>query len=166
LAFDADEFYTNDYVKYLNELMAEGKADIIRICGSNFAFSFKWRFVVRGTEVSCTRTIYKKTPSLFFVPTSQPRNAGNVIVEDRNKLGRFHYNWVKPRERLLIRHRTSGFKPGMLKWFNKNWDTIELKDGRKYEFYNGNFVLKRYDGKHPEILADHPWKDVEDVRKI
>jgi hypothetical protein len=166
LALDADEFYTNDHIKYLNNLMNDNKADIVISCGHQFAFGFKWKFVTNGNDPTCTRHILKKTPNLFFVPTSNPRNAGKIIVKDENRLGRFHYNWVKPKERMRIRHRTSGFYPNMLQWFDSNWDRLKLKDGKRYNYYGGHFILKRYNKEHPEVLDNHPWKNEEDIRKI
>ena len=133
---------------------------------NDFAFGFKWVFIQNGMRRDGKDHIVKKTPNLYFIPTHQYRNVGPLNLADRNYLGRAHYKWVKPTERMRIRMETSGFVSGMIKWFNKNWDSMELKNGAVYNYYSGKFVLKRYEGDHPEILHDHHWKEVEDVRRI
>lgn len=162
---DADEFYFDEHIERLNELMKEGKADILGSYGHDFAFSFKWKFIQNNMEVSGKEHILKKTPNLYFVPTHKPKNVGPLNLANKNYLGRYHYKWVKPTERMRIRHKTSGFHKGMLEWFDKNWDSIELKEGESYRFYGGYFILKRYGGNHPESLNGHPWRDIEDIRR-
>lgn len=77
-----------------------------------------------------------------------------------------HYVWVKPSERMAIRFKTSKFYSNMYKWFQNNWNNIELVDGKEYEFYAGHFKLKRYTGEHPEILRSHQWYNIEDIRNL
>lgn len=166
ISLDADEFYFNEHIERLNELMREGKADVLGSYGYDFAFGFKWKFLKSGAEINGKKHILKKTPKLFFIPTHKAKNVGPVEIINTNYVGRHHYVWLKSKDRMKIRMRTSGFYGEMVEWFNKNWDSIELKDGKRYEYYGGKFTLKRYDGNHPEILNDHTWKDVEDVRKI
>lgn len=166
ISLDADEFYFNDHIERLNLLMKEGKADVIGSYGLHFAFSFKWRMVVNNKMVKGKNHVLKKTSNLYFIPTHRPRNIGPICVENKEYVGLAHYMWVKPTDKMRTRHKTSGFVPGMVEWFNKNWDTVELKDGAAYDYYLGKFILNRYDGNHPEILNNHPWKNIEDVRRI
>lgn len=56
--------------------------------------------------------------------------------------------------------------PGMLEWFDKYWDSFELEDGKEYPHYAGKFTLYRYDGEHPSVLDNHPWRHVEDIRSL
>ena len=62
--------------------------------------------------------------------------------------------------------RTSKFYKGMLEWFDENWDNIELGEDKTITFVDKLQVLKRYDGEHPPILDDHPWRHIEDIRRI
>lgn len=163
---DADEFYFDEHINILNELMKEGKVDVIGSYGYDFAFGFKWKFLKRGTEITGRKHILKKTPNLFFVPTHNPKNFGPIEVSDVNYVGRHHYPWVKPNDRMEIRMRTSNFHRGMLDWFNINWDSIKLEDNKSYDYFGGKFILERYEGNHPEILNGHSWKDINDIRKV
>lgn len=166
IALDTDEFYFNEHIDSLNELMKEGKGDVLGSYGYSFAFGFKWRFIQNNVNIDGRRHILKKTANLIFVPTHRPKNFGPVEIIDKKHIGMFHYKWVKPTKRMLIRHKTSGFHPNMLKWFEENWNKIELKNNDISTFYGGTFMLEKYNGKHPEILYKHPWKNINDVRKV
>jgi len=165
ISLDSDEFYFDDHIDRLNLIMKENTADVIGSYGYTFAFGFKWRLINKKLPMTGKKHILKKTKDMYFIPTHKPKNIGSVEILNKEFLGRFHYKWVKPTDRMRIRHRTSGFYKGMLKWFDNNWDNIKLVDGKTYDYYGGSFSLKRYDGKHPEILKEHKWVDVEDVRK-
>lgn len=160
---DADEFYFDEFIAEANELMREEKADFIKSIGYTFAFSFKW-----SIDFGCNSPnpfIVKKIEGFHFIPTHKWIGHGKNIMTIPLK-GRHHYAWVKLRERILLRMRTSERYPDMEGWFNKYWDNFMLEDGREYPCYAGKFTLHRYEGKHPAILDNHPWKDVEDIRKL
>lgn len=164
IPLDADDFFIDKWIVEANELMAENYKDLISIYSYNFAFGFKWRIEFNFIQNS-RPIIMKKTKELHFIPTAKHAGAGkNQIVKSGVK--RFHYMWVKPKARMLIRMQTSGRYPNMVDWFNKNWDRFELKDGKSYPSYRGEFTLRRYEREHPSILNTHPWRNVEDIRKL
>jgi len=165
LILDADEFFTDEWIEMANDLMKEGKADLISTTGCRaFGISFKWR-IIFGTEKPA-EIIIKKTESLKFWPSHQMSGVG------RNKVnipdgGRFHYMWVKPMRRMQLRMQKLAMYEGMFKWFREGWLILEPEDGKKYECYGGSsFVLRRYDGEHPVILDNHPWRYVKDIRRV
>ena len=164
IKLDADEFLFDNHIENLNTLMKESKVDVLGSYGTCFAFGFKWKFAPKGDELWGKKHIFKVTPELFFIPTCSAQNVGPVEFVDKESFDVCHYTWVRPRERVRLQIGTSGFYPDMLEWFDSNWDTLELKDGKQYDYYNDYFTLKRYDGKHPETLDEHPWLNVEDVR--
>lgn len=160
---DADEFFTDEWIAETNEIMREGKADYIKALGYGFAFGFRWR--IDFGEIQPRAVIVKKTEGLYFKPTHHYVNPGkNMITIPR--IGHYHYYWLKPRGRMRMRMRTSSMYPNMLKWFDTNWDNFKLEDSKEYPCYIGNFILHKYEDRHPSILDDHPWKDVDDIRKL
>lgn len=163
IQLDADEFFLDEWIAEANELMREGKADLIKAVNYEFAISFKWR--VERERQRVKPIIIKKTEKLYFFPTHKPINPGeNVIIIPG--IGCHHYDWVKPSERMLIRMRTSGMYSGMVEWFKKVWQKIEPEDGKKYSSYAGHFTLRQYEGHHPAMLDNHPWRHVKDVRRL
>lgn len=166
LPFDADDFYFDEYIKNIIEITDDGKIDFLKASGPNFAFSFNWQFIQNEIVYYLPQVLFKKTKKLKFRPTHKPINHGENIVLDESGKWLNHYKWVKPTSRMLLRHKTSGFFNGMLKWFNKNWNTIELRDNNRVNYYGGYFILKKYDGPHPRVLSDHPWRNIEDVRQL
>jgi len=160
ISLPADTFYSNSVIDKMNRLMGDEKIDCLSVSLLMFAFGFKWTFGEQPFKV-----IFKKNSTLHFRPTCTPKGFGmaEVILDD---ISGHHYCWVKPRERMRVRMRTSGMYPNMLNWFDKNWDEFKLENGKDYPGYNGNFTLCRYEGNHPSILDNHPWRNVEDIRKI
>ncbi len=164
--FDADEYYYDHYIKKLIEITEDGKIDVLTSSGPNFAFSFKWKLIMSSSPLKYKQIFFKKNRRLKFIKTHKPVNPGpnHIIDESANCLT--HYKWVRPTQRMLIRHQTSGFYSGMLEWFNEKWEKIELIENKNNDYYGGKFWLERYDGPHPSVLKDHPWYNVEDIRKF
>ena len=164
--FDADEFFTEGFIEEANALMKEGKVDFLDTEQYVFAFSFNWLINIQPAGRHGRHVFYKVTDELKFAPTHRPLNIGpNKIVKNTKDI--FHYTWVRPTSRVRTRMKTSGFVPGMLEWFNKYWDNIELVENKPQPSHLGTtFTLTRYDGEHPPILDNHPWRHVEDVRRV
>ncbi len=60
-----------------------------------------------------------------------------------------------------------GLYKAMPAWFDENWDKIKLIDGEKFHYVHPEpFTVKRYDGPHPFLLTSHPWRHIEDIRKL
>lgn len=166
LPIDADEFYFDDYIKKLKEITEEGKIDYLIGTGPNMAFSFNWRLILNGIEYHRPDILVKKTKKLRFIPTHHPKKHGPNKIFDSSGDCFVHYKWIRPTERLYIRHQTSGFYPNMEEWFLNNWNIIELIENKKIKYYGGYFYLQKYDGPHPEILKEHPWRNINDIRNL
>ncbi len=67
---------------------------------------------------------------------------------------------------MRTRMRTSKMYPDMLSWFDENWDTIKLENSKEQSHYAGKLILSKYNGKHPSVLDNHPWRYVEDIRRL
>jgi len=160
ISLTGDHYFLDDFIPKANRLMKDGRMDYLSVELLRFIFGFKWTI---GTQPS--KLIFKKVPTLRFYPTSKPTGFGPAKVQ-LDGISCHHYTWVKPRARMRMRMRTSGFYKGMLEWFDKNWDKIELAEGRAFNFVHKSFILRSYDGKHSTILDNHPWRHVEDIRRI
>lgn len=160
---DADEFFSDECIKSMNEIMDKNKIDIISPLSSKFAFGFKW--LIDFGKLQPRRLAVKKTEGLYFRPTHHYVNPGKSTITFLQG-SHYHYCWLKPRERMRLRMRTSGMYPNMLKWFDENWDNFELENGKEYSGYVGKFILHRYEGNHPSVLDNHHWRDVEDMRRL
>jgi len=155
-----DHYFLNGFIPKVNQLMKDGKMDYLSVELLRFIFGFKWTV---GTQPS--KLIFKKVPTLRFYPTARPAGFGSIEVH-LDGISCHHYTWVKPRVRMRMRMRTSGFYKGMLKWFDENWDSTELSEGKTFTFVCKPYILKKYNGEHPSILDNHPWRHIEDIREI
>lgn len=163
IILDADEFYTDVCIAEMNDIMRENKIETIFIETNFFIFSFKWSMDFGAT--SSIEIVVKKIDGFYFAPTSKRINAGRRIASI-DGFNRFHYMWLKPKARLLTRMQTSMRYPGMVNWFEEAWRDMRLEDGLLYKSYNKDFTLHRYDGEHPSILDDHPWRHIDDIRSL
>ena len=159
IPLDADEFYMDDFIVKLKQIMDEGKVDYLRSEGLQFIFSFKWTYCTHVKMV-----LLKKVSGLHFTPHHKPQGFGPVsmlIAGDNHH----HYSWVKSKERMKLRMR-GGIYKDMPAWFDANWDRIKLADGESFHYVHlGAFTVKKYDGPHPSLLDKHPWRHIEDIRK-
>lgn len=160
IKLDADEFYFEGFIGKMNDIMDEGDVDYLETNALVFAFSFKWSFNIHKRQIIC-----KKTSELCFVPTSRPIGYGLNIIR-ANGINVHHYTFVKPRERMRVRMATSKMYKGMLEWFDANWDTIELGESKPFNYADKSYIFKRYEGTHPESLNNHPWRHIDDVRRL
>lgn len=160
---DADKILFEDSVVLLKDMMDEGKADTIKFFGKHFAFSFSWELWINNKN-QMRDYVFKKKAGMYFKPTHNHVGAGPEVVLEGTHF--HHYKWLKPAERMRIRHQTSGMVPGMLKWFKQNWHKIQLVDSKRQPFYLGHFELRRYNGRHPNILDYHSYRCIEDVRSL
>ena len=160
ISLAADEFYPNSTIDEMNHLMDEGRMDYFKLGMLEFAFGFKWTFAKQERV-----PIRKKTAELCYYPTCKAVGFGPMAIKSEG-IGGHHYTFVKPKERMRLRMRTSGMYEGMLEWFDANWDKVELSDEAIFKYIHKSFVLKRYDGSHPSILDGHPWRHIEDIRRI
>jgi hypothetical protein len=161
---DADKILFEDSIDLLNEYMAEGKLETIKFFGAHFAFSFDWILEING-KFQMRDYVFKKMPGMYFKPTHNHQNAGKEHVIIGLKMFH-HYKWLKSAARMKVRHKTSGMYPGMLQWFKQNWTKIKLVAEMPQKLYHGNFVLRMYDGDHPKILDDHPFRHIKDIRAL
>jgi hypothetical protein len=163
---DADQFYFDNYIKRIKEVAEEGKIDYLMSSGIILAFSFKWRIIFNNVNIHSFQTLFKKNNRLKFIPTHRPINNGPIKVYDDDGKSLIHYMWIRPNDRILLRLKTARNGKKRSKWYKNYWDKIELVENKMYKYLDGYFYLKQYNGAHPEILRNHPWRNIEDIRKL
>lgn len=163
LILDADDFFIDGWIKNANAIMQEGKVDLIYVNSYDFLFGFNW--IMDFGKSSLRPIIIKKTEGLKFVPTHTIKEEGNH-THISGGISRYHYKWLKPKERIRIRMKTSRRGSQAVEWFESIWCKMELEADKIYPCYNGKFTLRRYDGVHPSILKNHPWRNVGDIREL
>lgn len=159
IPFDCDEFFLDNWMKQIQELMKYG-VDVIRARALNFAFGFDWLIDFGASRERFV--VFRKVKGLRFKPSHRPFGCGTNEGKIPG-IGFHHYAWLKRWERLLIRIE-NGRRPHMTEWLKKNWEKIVLEEGTIYEHGTDRFGLKRFHGDHPELLENHPWRYIEDIR--
>lgn len=160
IPFDTDEFYTDSFIDIMNDVMREGEVDILSWTGLWFAYGFRWYFA-KVAKVA----LLKKVSGAYFISLHKPRRFGQnrMTIE---KLSCHHYCWVKTKDRMIRRAGIGNYR-GMDRWFERNYDKIKLAEGEKIHYVqNQVFTLKKYNGSHPSVLDDHPWRNVDDIRRL
>jgi len=67
----------------------------------------------------------------------------------------------------MFRRARIGIYKGMREWFESNYDKIKLTEGSRIHYVNNQtFTIKEYKGLHPSVLDNHPWRYVEDIRRL
>ena len=164
IPLDVDEYYSDSFLDEINTLTSLRIADHLTGQGHLYGFSFNWRIVFGDNPIWKKDILFKVVPSFKFTPTHKPKGQGkNKIISLENNI--YHYTWVKPASRMKIRMQTSSFYPGMPKWFENNWNKIELIDGKPQQSHKGvTLTLNKYNGTHPSVLDSHPWRYINDIR--
>ncbi len=114
--------------------------------------------------------IGKKTHPRLFYKDGSPYNN----IKHYKDIILFHYTFIKPSERMKARWEMSverGYPNEKYKF--EKFMTLKWKDDKDIfnkkqaiENITGKQGFNIYKGAHPEILENHPWRNVEDIRKL
>jgi len=169
--WDDDCFYMEKELSTLRIAMEATENDSISFANRNFIYNFRFNSMERGLIIS-----YRIVDGLRFTGVS------NVHYSDGRRIGaqhiegvtRFHYNYVKKPERMKARFVMSvekGTKESVGRyeqWMSVRWDKDEdiFKSRAIVESIRPGEGLNIYNGMHPEAVANHPWRQIDDVRKL
>lgn len=177
LYWDDDAFFFESDLKKLKEVMLNAKHDTVAFQEKyfiyNFRFSFTsnitcnwpdsphWNRITDGMYLTGVRNVYYKNKKRY----SDVHWVDDVIQH--------HYSYVKLPERMRARWVMSVEKGvwqsrhRFSEWMAATWKDDEdfLRQGESLTAYP-NHSIEIYKGYHPEVLADHPWKDIDDIREI
>jgi glycosyltransferase involved in cell wall biosynthesis len=142
---DDDEIFHPEHLEFMRGYLSVSKENSFRMTGYNFVNSFDWYYVVHnmrlfrvkeGMNYHGPNSMQLNNDKTFYATAKSP-----VIPE----VIRYHYSYVRKPERLEIKQKQAMEFQNKFPW---------IKDG---QFVTRDGVeFKRFDGKHPKILKDHP----------
>jgi len=168
--WDDDLLFMEKDLQKIKYAMRHSKEDSLDFQCRHFIYNFKFNILGRGTA-NCYRItdgLYLKRVSRAYYKDRRPYS---IAYPDDITL--FHYSYVKRTERMKARFVLSAEKgtPGAMEKF-ETWKSIAWD---KEEDILENGVLRKiiprgelniYRGPHPEALDDHPWRHIDNARKV
>jgi len=182
---DVDEFYTKEQKKELKKILKATQKDYLRVHNRMFIYNFV--YYIDGIHGRFYR--YKEGMKFGFYGQHPCYKDGIEYVNCKEKIGSvleddpmFHYSFVRKTSRewkrrimeVKGRRRTKGIyawiNKSYLKWDEKNAEKIYEQNkvlfGKYGWFSNDGRIIKKYTGLHPEILMNHPYRHIQDIRKL
>lgn len=181
IQWDDDTFFFNDDLPKIRKILEFTDKDTVMFRERRFAYNFRFSLLApknRVGGIKCQRITdgcgYKSGIShLHYKDGSKYINkaARRLLVPD---IVYHHYPYVRTSGRVKFRYDISVNKGVIsnkntfeiwkrIKW-NEDEDILKQEnDFRKVIGGVGKFEI--YNGKHPEILEDHPWRHTNDVRR-
>lgn len=169
--WDDDIFFLNNDLQKIRQAMETTGRDSLGIDTRHFFYNF--RFNIRQNDTGWAFRIkegsYLKGVSAHHYKDGSPYNCFQLD----SSITAFHYGYVKRSKRMKARwvlsleKGTEASRYRFEKWMAVSWRKDEdIYEGR--DVLAGMLVggeLNVYNGKHPEVLNDHPWRYIDDVRK-
>jgi len=178
-----DQFYFDEDLEKIRNTLKTTAGNRVWFTGRRFIYNFRFN-VLEQTPKHAAMTISRITPGCYYVPIhhlcyKNGRRYSQVNKGERiSDISMFHYSSVKKIERMKARCYMAMETPGRYilssgwfeKWMNVEWikdeDIFKHKDTLAFVLSSEPDSINIYRGKHPEILDNHPWRNIDDVRKI
>ena len=167
--WDDDLLFMNEDLQKLRNLMQHCKKDSLDFLCRWFAYNFRFNVLVRMSPV-CYRITdglnLKKVSNVYY------KSGQDYSVSYPDDIIAFHYSFVKKPKRMEERLVMSAEKgtPDAADRYNM-WENIAWSKDEDI-LYDENIKkimtkgeLNIYEGSHPEMLDDHPWRHINDVRE-
>lgn len=169
--WDDDLFFFDKDLPKIKHVMKHSKENSLEFDSRYFIFNFRFN-CVRPSGVYC----YRITDGLKLTGVSNACYADGrrYNVRKVDDITAFHYGCVKKPERQKARWIMSvekGTKSSIErygKWMGVSWERNEdiFKSEDTIKDLTGGGILNIYEGENPEVLANHPWRHINDVRII
>lgn len=182
LQWDDDTFFFNDDLPKIKHILETTDKDTVMFRERRFAFNFRFSLLApknRIGGIKCHRITdgcgYKSGVShLHYKNGSRYINIASkrLLVSD---IVYHHYPYVKTSDRVKFRYDISvnkgvKFNKDTFKvWQKIKWDKDEdiLKQEINFrKVIGGKGAFEIYNDRHPEILDNHPWRYIDDVREV
>lgn len=183
---DADEFYSDEQKAALRKELGSADRDSLHVNSRYFFYNFK-HFIYMPLG-----RFFRVTEGMFFKPGQFPHYADGRPYESApsylllKDAPMFHYSFVKRpaaeiKRRIMEYCAVQRYKwvfdwidQVYMQWSEKRAEEIyELNrirfNGQGGIFFDGAHEAQRlqvYNGEHPGLLDDHPYRQIEDIRKI
>ncbi len=172
--WDDDIAFFNDDLKRIKKVMATTKYDTIKFKERRFILNFKFNTFtnkVGGYRFNrITKGCFYRPNWKMFYKNDKPYKKYKYLKD----VTYFHYVYVKKPERVKFRwelSREKGYTAPVK--FYKQYMNIKWKNDEEIyrykdtiEMINNEKGFNIYRGQHPEIIENHPWKDLEDCREL
>lgn len=179
LQWDDDWMFFDEDLPKVNHILETADKDTIMFRERRFAYNFKLSLLAPKSSVAGIR-MQRITDGCYYTPVSHlhykdginyTKKADRVL--NYTDIIYHHYPYVKTSDRVKFRWDLSVNKGTKS---NKNtyelWKNMDLKKDifkQEKEFrkiIGGIGNLEIYIGEHPEVLDNHPWRYIDDVRNI
>jgi hypothetical protein len=170
---DDDMFYFRKDFEKIRATMHSPDAENLGFFVRQFFYNFRFNLLEapRGDIRA-----YKIMDDLRLFGTGSPchSDGGRLHTKVVPDVVGFHYGHVKKPERMKARwvmsveKGTEASVEYFEKWMSISWNEDEdiFKSANIIEEIRAFTGLNIYDDEHPEFLADHPWRNIRDVREI
>jgi len=162
--FDADMVFKNSDLELIKNKMKNTTKNCLTFNERRFFGNFKWNTTGK------TGFFYRAIPNMYLTPIAvvhEPSGIRQRDGADHMDITCFHMCAAKKDSRMKPRYEMSAEKgtPNAMDNYER-WKNIDIKnpDPREVEYIIGGEQFNEFKGDLPEVLQDHPWKDVEDIR--
>lgn len=188
-----DIFFLDDFLKNIRNIVTEADdlgMDMVVTNELCFYFNFKLHLERKKNFMLC-----RWPKGSFWKPITTPCHSdgvrldhkkGKVKFNDDFVNSAFHFKYVKRPKRQEYRHSILASEAGAPQasiWHREVWKKADLNNldeayKKSREIY-GNYgfeirvmgkktyqMLKTYNGVYPEVLEDHPYLKIDDIRKV
>ena len=177
--WDDDCFWFNEDLGKIRRILETTEYDRVNFRERYFTYNFRFNVLNAGVGHRFDRI----TDGCYYTPIARlhykdGKEYSNSLPHP--KIVMFHYTGVKKAERmkarwiLSVERGTRSSRDRFERWVDFKWDVDDdiIKNEEFMMYVVGIRKSKEkskvnvYDGKHPEVLGDHPWRYIEDVRTI
>jgi len=189
-----DEFFFDKFLRDIKNIVKAADTnskDMVMTRQLAFSFNMKLHHLNRTAYIlnRWTKDSYWKPISTLCYKDGCPylTKADKIHYVPDFDYTTFHFNRVKRVKREEMRYRLSAEinTPNAMKWHNEVWLAADLNNlteaYKANERLTGHYgyakdspntgpamwqELVNYEGKYPEVLDDHPYKNISDIRKL
>lgn len=171
--WDDDIFWFNEDLKKIRTVLETTSHDRIKFRQHKFTYNFRF-----GSFMTGGIPFERITDGCYHTPIANLHYKNGILYSANEKqadITTYHYVSVKKPERMnarwimSIEKGTASSRTRYEKWMGIEWkddeDFLKHRDTIAFILGGNPDDVHVYSGKHPEILDDHPWRHIEDVRK-
>lgn len=169
--WDDDVLFFDKDLPRIKHAMEYSKEDSLDFNSRYFIYNFRFN-CLRDSGIYCYRII----DDIKFRGLMRPAYTDGQIfsIKKIDDISLFHYGCVKKPGRqkarwvMSIEKGTEASIPRYDRWMGVSWkqDKDIFKNESIIKDLTAGDVVNIYEGEHPEALANHPWRYIDDVRKV
>lgn len=179
LYWDDDAFLFEEDLKKLKKIMLTTSHDTIAFRERYFIFNFRFSLISNVVRIWPDGPHWNRiTDGLFLKGVRNPYYKDGRRYDDIHWIDdviQHHYSFVKlpakmeARWAMSVEKGTLSSRHRFSEWMATKWKDDEdfFRQAEKILSILGliDHSMEIYGGNHPEVLADHPWRNISDVRK-